>query len=1439
MVFRSTRSRGSLGSLSRLSLNLFCFAMIASALPAFAQRSVAHVPGLVLSGGAKPTRILGPEEQLRFALILPGRNEAELDATIADIYNRQSPNYHRYLSVDEFAERFGPIQADYDTLKNYAAASGFEIVDTPRNRRLVYVRASVADVNRALHVTMAEFQHPSEPRTFYSPDREPTPDVALPGLTISGLDNFVLPRPGIHHGPEAVPAVNGSGPGGSYIGSDMRAIYYGGTQLTGAGQTVAIFSLDGIQTSDLTLYSKNTGMPLPVPVSLINVGGFNGACLPYSGDKSCDDGEQVIDVVSLEGVAPGLSQINFYQDTNPQALLSAIASDTSSKVVSISWTWSAANLQTDHSTFDEMAVQGQTVFHSSGDSGAFNSSTYGWPSDEGRIVQVGGTDLTTSGAGGSWSSETAWAHSGGGYSGNITIPDYQQQSGVITTQNGGSTQYRNSPDVAAEGNGDNYNCTNGVCSGSWYGTSIATPRWAGMIALANELGAKDDETAVGYINPTLYSLGLNPPANYPLPFHDIASGSNPPSSGTGSTYNAISGYDLVTGWGSPNSVFFIYELLGLEPPSFTLTPSFTTVQLEGGVSATTTITITPQNGEFVGAVNLSAVGLPSGVTASFSPASATTSSTLTLTASANVAQGSTSVDILGDFEGTATKTTITVNVLPAGSIYQSSYINMDGTESGGMVYPTGQMVLAHDGNLYGVSQSTQGSGTVFKLTPAGVLSALHLYVDYTDPLGGVPVNLKEGPDGYLYGLVPAGSATATPRGGLVRFSLATGQGSLVYAYQASQNTSGGIADPNGPYKQNYMTLGSDGKFYVYGEDANQDYDIYRISTGGTLETVYAGFVTPETPMLEKTPGVFYFFAPDGNGGDNLDTLTSAGKLTLVENLPQTYALGPNVRGTLAEEADGNIYGNYVGQFASNDSVDGLLKINSSNQVSSVYEFGPLSQTSGYPNGGLGLYPGSDGKFYISAPGSYTLSEQGMVYRLDTAGNYDVVQASIPDTNSDPTGVVISPSGDPVQGADGSLYVPSNYVDVYADGYYTSAILRYVDSPALAPAVQLSLSASTVNVGSAVTLTWKVLNAFSTSMQVCSAVAPAGAGSWSGLQSGKVSGGVYTGSATIKPTATGTYSYSLTCGGIESGSATLKVNAAGSKSSSSTALTVSPTTVQTGGSVTVTIKVTGSAGTPTGSATLLAGPNVNSLSSVGTVSLGSNGSVTFPASTSGYPIGKYVVEASYSGDSNYLASASSSTTITISAAKANSTTTVAVAPNPVVQNANLTLTATVKGSSPTGTVAYTGSGLSLGSAKVGSNGAVAPLVFPAQAPPGTYTLTASYSGDTANNPSSGTVSVRIAPAVKIVLTATPNPVKEGSSVTLTATLSGVGSSAVPTGTVKFEAYGINLEQKTLANGTASFSDSTAGFSGPYQVYVVYSGDSTYVPTQSAPITVTIN
>ncbi len=233
-----------------------------------------HVREEVRSGKAAFVERLPRDQSLRLNITLPLRNESELDALLQQIYDPKSALFHQFLSVQEFTDRFGPSEEDYATVVRFAQENGLTVTGTFANRLVLNVSGPVANVERAFQVSMGSYQHPTEPRTFYAPDREPTPGVGMPLWHVSGLDNFSIPHPAsLGRESEARGSTSGSGPSGYFLGSDMRAAYYGGTSLTGSGQSVGLVEFAGYNASDVTAYFKKAGQPLNVAVKGVSTDG--------------------------------------------------------------------------------------------------------------------------------------------------------------------------------------------------------------------------------------------------------------------------------------------------------------------------------------------------------------------------------------------------------------------------------------------------------------------------------------------------------------------------------------------------------------------------------------------------------------------------------------------------------------------------------------------------------------------------------------------------------------------------------------------------------------------------------------------------------------------------------------------------------------------------------------------------------------------------------------------------------------------------------------------------------------------------------------------------------------------------------------------------------------------------------------------------------------
>ncbi len=529
-----------------------------------------HVREAVLNGQAQVLGRLPASQSLRFDVVLALRHQPELENFLEEVYDPQSPSYQHFLTVKEFTERFGPSEEDYDAVIRFARANGLEIVGGSRDAMDVQLKGTVAALEKAFHVTMGLYQHPTESRTFYAPDREPTVDLPFQLWHISGLDNYSIPRPLVRQGDFSVHSnVSGSCPYGYYCGSDMRAAYYGGTALTGAGQTLGLLEYAGYNIADVNQYFKTVGQTYNVPVVGISTDGTSVKCV-YS-VNGCDDIEQTLDMTQAIAMAPGLATLYVYVGSTDTAILSAMSTNKPLNAqLSSSWGWTPADPATDDPYFQKFAAQGQSFFQASGDAGAYSSVTTPavFPADDSYVISVGGTDLLTASAGGAWASETAWGSSAGGISPDDTkIPSWQKLAGIVTTLNAGSKVLRDYPDVAAEANFDFYVCGDGGCGEGWGGTSFAAPMWAAYMALINQQAAANGYPTLGFINPTIYKLGVG--IGYANDFHDVTSGNNS-CFGQVPFWTAVAGYDLVTGWGSPNGVGLINALAG----SINFTPKF-------------------------------------------------------------------------------------------------------------------------------------------------------------------------------------------------------------------------------------------------------------------------------------------------------------------------------------------------------------------------------------------------------------------------------------------------------------------------------------------------------------------------------------------------------------------------------------------------------------------------------------------------------------------------------------------------------------------------------------------------------------------------------------------------------------------------------------------------------------------------------------------------
>lgn len=592
---------------------LFVFAsllLIATSLLAMRVmvRADQNPPG-ILSGQIVPLirqahllQATDPGQQLNLSIGMQLQNTSELDSLLSAIYDPQSQQYHQYLTAGQFEQLFAPTADQVQQVVSYLQGQGLTVTSIAPNNMLIDATGSVAQAQQTFNVQINNYQLGS--RTFYANAGPPSVPAPIGQLitSISGLDNGVHYQPlyrrlaGQNHGhfmPSA--AQSGFGPSDLSGAYDAAALQSAGT--LGNNQTIALFELDGYQSSDITQYFQNYGLATPT-ISNVLVDNFNGS----AGQGAIEDS---LDIEVVGAMAPHANQIVYEGPNTTQGLndtYNQIVHDDKAQVVSTSWGLCEANtgaseLQTLDNIFKQGAAEGISYFAAAGDSGAYDCGdgtlAVDSPADDPYVTGVGGTHLQLNA--GAYGSESVWSNpgdtqrspngagGGGGISNTFVQPSWQTGTGVINAYSSGTPcnapggQYcREVPDVSADADpatGYAVYCTvtNAGCPASGWitvgGTSAAAPLWAGSMALINQYLLSQGKAVVGSANSALYGL-FNAQQQLPA-FHDVTSGNN-------LHYPATAGYDLASGIGTPDISNIAHDLALTPGPGGTPTPTPTT-----------------------------------------------------------------------------------------------------------------------------------------------------------------------------------------------------------------------------------------------------------------------------------------------------------------------------------------------------------------------------------------------------------------------------------------------------------------------------------------------------------------------------------------------------------------------------------------------------------------------------------------------------------------------------------------------------------------------------------------------------------------------------------------------------------------------------------------------------------------------------------------------
>lgn len=524
---------------------------------------------------ARLARAADAGQALRLSIGLRPGDPAGLDSLLQAIYTPGSPRYHHYLAPAEFTRLFAPSADQVQQVVSFLQSQGISVQSVAPNRLLIDAATTVGVAERAFHVQINEYTYAN--RTFYANAQAPSVPAALQPLirSIGGLDNSVRyqPRAQSARASTQQPAAS-SGYGPAELSQAYDTAPFASASMQGEGQAIALFELDGYQTSDVQQYFQKYNLGTPA-LSNVLVDGASGA----AGEGAI---EVELDIEVAGAIAPRAAQVIYEGPNSTQGLndtYNRIVTDNKAQVVSTSWglcesSTGQAEILTLDTIFKQAAAQGISIYAASGDSGAFDCNDTNLavdsPADDPYVTGVGGTNLQL-GANNSYGSESVWANAsdtqrspegaggGGGVSNVFIQPAWQTGTGVISGDSSGqpcgapSGQYcREVPDISADADpasGYAVYCTvtaAGCSSSGWItvgGTSAAAPFWAGSTALINQYLQSQNLSRLGSANPALYGL-FNGQQAAPA-FHDITTGNN-------LHYPATAGYDMASGLGSPD-----------------------------------------------------------------------------------------------------------------------------------------------------------------------------------------------------------------------------------------------------------------------------------------------------------------------------------------------------------------------------------------------------------------------------------------------------------------------------------------------------------------------------------------------------------------------------------------------------------------------------------------------------------------------------------------------------------------------------------------------------------------------------------------------------------------------------------------------------------------------------------------------------------------------
>ena len=455
----------------------------------------------------------------------------ELEQLVEEQSDSTSANYHKYLTTAEFDARFGPTAEQLERVTSELQRAGFQITQTSSNRVLVYAKAPTAIVENYFKTEIHTVKQATAADRYMNVTPALLPDTLISLVLAVHVDNLIVAKVGAHSDSISGPI---QGPDNGYtpvaLANDFNFPVQNGHD--GTGQTAAIIIDSNVENSDLNTFFAF------FPIT--RTGTITREIVSGSGGINGDVDETALDTETIGALAPGANIILYLigelSNADINGAANKIVSDNTAEAVNMSFGGNEITDKTFHSALVAGNAKGITFSASSGDSGS-NGGTVSWPAVDPHVIALGGTDITFSG--GKYTRNKAWSSSGGGVSKIYAIPAYQK--GVSGEA---STTKRNVPDLAYPAY-----YTDTFVSGSWVG--LQGTSWSSPTYVALQLGIDQVKgSRFGWVNPNIYAVFK---ASKYTDFYDVTSGSN-------GQYSAKTGFDNVTGIGSPKG-----ETLATDP----------------------------------------------------------------------------------------------------------------------------------------------------------------------------------------------------------------------------------------------------------------------------------------------------------------------------------------------------------------------------------------------------------------------------------------------------------------------------------------------------------------------------------------------------------------------------------------------------------------------------------------------------------------------------------------------------------------------------------------------------------------------------------------------------------------------------------------------------------------------------------------------------------